>query len=95
MPGPLTNWRIITGTGRIQIIEQDGGLVLHARRGPWKDGACMIPVDDNDPAFFALETDAIEAPHLALLRDRSGAITGLRYDGLVEMERTNDDLAWM
>jgi len=96
MPGPLTNLRIITGTGRVQIVAQDGGLVLYARRGPWKDGARMVPADDNDQAFFALlGTEAIEPPRIALRRDASGAVTGLRFDRLVEMERTSDDLAWV
>lgn len=95
MPGPLTNLRIITGHGRIQISERDGGLVIHARRGPWKDGARMFPADEDDPGFFELETEAIERPHLALLRDAAGAVKGLRFDRLVEMERTSDDLAWV
>ncbi len=94
MPGPLTNLRIITGTGRIQISLLDGGLELHARRGPWKDGARMLP-DEHDLGFFTLDTNAIEPPRVALVRDASGAVTGLRFDRLIEMERTNDDLAWV
>ena len=94
MPGPLTNLRIIRGIGRIQIVQRDGGLVLHARRGPWKAGKRMLS-GDNDPAFFTLDTEAVERPHVALLRDAGGAVTGLRFDRLVEMERTNDDLAWV
>ena len=95
MPGPLTNLRIITGMGRIQVSQQDGGLMLHARRGPWKDGARMLHADGGDPGFFELETEGIIRPHLALLRDADGAVTGLRFDQLVEMERTSDDLAWV
>ncbi len=66
-PGGLTNFRIITGTGRVQISARDGGLILHARRGPWKGGVRMLPVDSADPTFFALDTGEPEPPHVLLL----------------------------
>ena len=91
-PGRLTNLRIITGTGRIQIASKDGGLVLHARRGPWKGGVRMLPADPADPAFFALDTGEPEPPRLALLPNREGRVSGLRFDRLVHMVR-NDSLA--
>ena len=47
LPGPLTNFRIMTSTGRAQLSARDGELWLHARRGPWKDGARMLPADSE------------------------------------------------
>ncbi len=90
-PGPLTNFRIITGTGRIQISARDGELLLHARRGPWKKGVRLRPAEPADPAFFVLDTGEPEPPLLALLLDQDSAVTGLRFDRLVEMVR-NDEL---
>lgn len=90
-PGRLTNFRIMTGTGRVQITAEDGELVLRARRGPWKGGMRMLPADPDDPPFFALDTGEPEPPRIAMLRDGDGAVTGLRFDRLIEMVR-NDEL---
>jgi serine beta-lactamase-like protein LACTB len=93
-PGRLTNFRIITGTGRLQIAAKDRGLVLHARRGPWKGGVRMLPADPTDPAFFALDTGEPEPPRLALLLDKDGQVSGLRFDRLVHMVRNNSVAPW-
>ena len=90
-PGKLTNFRVMTGTGRVQIGAEDGELVLRARRGPWKTGARMLPVDSADGALFVLDTGDPEPPRVAVVRDADGAVTGLRFDRLVEMVR-NDGL---
>ena len=82
--GALTNFRIILAPGRVQISRDGSALVLHARRGPWKGGVRMRPIDAGDPALFALETDDLEKPRLVLQRDDSGAVTGLRFDRLVD-----------
>jgi len=84
-PGPLTNLRIITSTGRIQISARDGGLVLHARRGAWKEGVRMRPADPNDSGLFLLESGTVEPQHVALTLGASGEVTGLRFNRLVEM----------
>jgi hypothetical protein len=94
LPGPLTNFRIMTGAGRVQISARDGELWLHARRGPWKDGARMLPADATDPAFFALDTGEPDAPRVALVRDANGAVTGLRLPGLMELVRTETVAPW-
>lgn len=90
-PGRLTNFRVMTGTGRIQITAEDGDMILRARRGPWKKGARMLPADPADPAFFVLDTGEPEPPQVALVLDESGAVSGLRFDRLVSMVR-NDAL---
>lgn len=92
--GRLTNFRIISGTGRLQLSERDGELVLHARRGAWKQGVVLRPADANDPAFFRLDTGDPEPPGIALLRGRDGAVTGLRFDRLVEMVRAPGVEPW-
>ena len=93
-PGKLTNFRIITGTGRVQISSRDGGLILHARRGPWKGSVRMLPADAADPAFFALDTGEPEPPCVTLLPDEQGRVTGLRFDRLVHMVRNDSVAPW-
>ncbi|OGO49954.1 MAG: hypothetical protein A2148_07560 [Chloroflexi bacterium RBG_16_68_14] len=93
-PGTLTNYRIIGATGRVQISLRDGELWLHARRGPWKQGARMLPADANDPAFFVLDRGEPEPPHIALLLDGTRAVAGLRFDRLVEMVRNDHVEPW-
>ena len=92
-PGALTNFRIVTGMGRLQIKAVDGGLMLYARRGPWKRGCRLHPADPADPAFLHVDDDAVEPSRLALLRD-GDRITGLRCDRLVEMVRTEQVAPW-
>ena len=95
-PGRLTNFRLVTGTGRIQIASEDGGLVLRARRGPWKGGVRMLPADDDDPAFFLLEDGAAEPAYVALLRERDGAVHGLRFvlASAIELVRNENIEPW-
>jgi CubicO group peptidase (beta-lactamase class C family) len=93
-PGRLTNFRIMTGTGRVQVMAEGGELIMRARRGPWKGGVRMLPVDANDRAFFALDTGDPEPPRVAMKRDEKGAVTGLRFDRLVEMVRNGELEPW-
>jgi CubicO group peptidase (beta-lactamase class C family) len=93
-PGGLTNYRVVVGTGRIQLSERDGELWLHARRGPWKQGIRLDPADADDPALLMLDRPLPEPELVALVRDASGAVTGLRCDRLVEMVRTEQVAAW-
>ena len=93
-PGALTNFRVVTGMGRLQIKVDDGGLMLFARRGPWKRGARLFPADASDPAFLYIDDDAVEPSRLVLLRDGELRVTGLRCDRLVEMVRTEQVAPW-
>jgi CubicO group peptidase (beta-lactamase class C family) len=95
LPGPLTNFRIMTSVGRAQISSRDGQLWLHVRRGPWKDGARMLPADANDPTFFVLDTGEPDPPRVALVRNASGAVTALRLPGLMELVRTETVAPWV
>ncbi len=90
-PGYLTNWRTIKGTGRVQIKAEGEGLVVQARRGPWRNGVRMLPADADDPTFFVLETGGPEPPGIALVLDQGGAVSELRFDRMVRMLR-NDRL---
>ena len=92
-PGALTNFRIVSGMGRLQIKAVDEGLMLYARRGPWRRGVHLYPVGAADPAFLHIDDDAIEPHRLALIRD-GDCITGLRCDRLVEMVRTEQVAPW-
>ena len=44
--------------------------------------------------FFTLDDGGVEPARLALVRDASGAVTGLRCDRLVEMVRTEQVAPW-
>ena len=66
-------------------------MILRARRGPWKEGARMLPADPADRAFFVLDTGEPEPPQVALVLDERGSVSGLRFDRLVSMVR-NDTL---
>jgi CubicO group peptidase (beta-lactamase class C family) len=92
--GRLTNVRIMGNTGRIQISEEYGGLLLRARRGAWKAGVRMLPADPKDPYFFELETDDPQRPHVVLTRDDAGRIDGLLHDRLVRMFRNDSLRPW-
>lgn len=91
-PGRLTNVRIAAATGRIQITDEDGGLVLRSRRGPWKQGVRMLPADPRDPHYFELDTDEPDPARAVLVTDASGDVEGLLLDRLVHLVR-NDALA--
>jgi hypothetical protein len=85
---------LLSNPGRVQLASRDGELWLHARHGPWKQGARLLPADERDPAFFALDRDVPEPPRIALVRDAAGAVTGLRFDMLAEMVRTEQVAPW-
>jgi len=93
-PGMLTNFRIVSAMGRLQIKADGGGLTLHARRGPWKRGVRLRPAGGADDGLLIIEDDEVEPSRLVLLRDRAGGVTGLRCDRLVEMVRTEQVAPW-
>ena len=92
-PGVLTNVRTVQAAGRVQLSARNGELWLHARRGQWKDGVRLLPSDD-DPLFFMIDKDYAQPHHVALVADRAGSITGLRFDRLVELHRTDQVAPW-
>jgi CubicO group peptidase (beta-lactamase class C family) len=94
LPGPLTNFRIMTSVGRVQISALDGQLWLHARRGTWKEGARLCPTDRSDATFFSLERDGLECGQVALVLDEGGKVTGLHLPGLIELVRTETVAPW-
>ena len=93
LPGELTNFRVKGAVGRLQIKAADGALSLHARRGVWKSGVRLSPVDPADDTFFHIADDDLEPSGLKLVRGGDGAVTGLRYS-LVEMVRTDAVPGW-
>jgi hypothetical protein len=76
------------------VSARDGGLVLRSRRGSWKAGVPMVPAGDTDPDLFALLTGEPQPPRIAVLRDSSGAVTGLRFPQLVDMYRNENIEPW-
>jgi hypothetical protein len=92
--GVLTNFRIIGSMGRLMIKAEHGGLTIYARRGAWREGKRLYPGDTGDPDFFIIDDDPLRPSKLALVRDASGAVVGLRCDRLVEMVRTASVEPW-
>jgi hypothetical protein len=93
-PGPLTNLRVKFGSGRIMIrAGDDGGLTLFSRRGPWKEGARLLPGDTGEPDLLLIEGGSMPQ-RMAVVRDASGAVTGLRFMQLVEMRRNPELEPW-
>jgi len=95
-PGPLTNFRIMTGIGRVQISAREGTLVLHSRRGDWKNGVDVVPVGPEQPDLLVLNTGDPDPTRLAVLRDDRGGVQGLVIgDGQIwYMHRTEDVKPW-
>lgn len=93
-PGMLTNFRTSLRVGRVKISARNGGLVVHSRRGAWKRGAPLVS-GGGDPAFLTVQADDDAEPaHIALVRDGGGAVTGMRFDDLVEMRRAPAVAPW-
>jgi CubicO group peptidase (beta-lactamase class C family) len=90
-PGPLTNFRVVTTFGRMQITDEAGALVFRTRRGRWKQGARMLPCDPGDPTFFLLDSGDVEPQHVALLRDGDGHVTGIRVAALAARDMVRND----
>ncbi len=76
-PGPLTNFRIMTEAGRIQLSAREGALFLRSRRGRWKHGFRLVPLDSSDPDVFIFDTGDPDPPKVAIVRDRGRVVTGL------------------
>ena len=96
-PGPLTNFRIMTEAGRIQISAREGALFLYSRRGRWKRGFRLVPLDPSDQDAFILDTGDPDPPRVALVRDKERAVTGLHIsDGNPwYLQRTDRVEAWI
>jgi CubicO group peptidase (beta-lactamase class C family) len=78
--GPMTNFRISTTRGRIQVTRTGDELFLRARRGPWKRGARMLPASPGDPGYFLLDIESIVPTYVAFDLDSRGRVTALRFD---------------
>ena len=66
---------------------------MYSRRGPWKEGAHLLPGDTGDPDIVLIESGAIP-PRMGLVRDDAGNVTGLRFMQLVEMHRNPELQPW-
>jgi CubicO group peptidase (beta-lactamase class C family) len=87
--GLLTNFRIITGIGRVTLAPRNGDLVLTSDRGPLELGMRLLPGDAADCDFLTLDDGSPKHQHVALIRDATGAVTGLRL-GMVDLIRAPD-----
>jgi CubicO group peptidase (beta-lactamase class C family) len=91
---PLTNFRPRFNPGRLQVKRQGDGLLLYSRRGPWKDGARLLPSDPSDPELFVVETERYPRSRLVLHRNQRGEVASVRLPRLVEMVKNPDLEPW-
>jgi CubicO group peptidase (beta-lactamase class C family) len=91
MPGALTNFRPATRLGPLHVERDGDGLVLSSRWGNWKSGVALLPAQDDDPAFFAINRDDDDAAYIAFDRNDAGDIIGLHCDDLVRFEKRGRD----
>ncbi|MDP9236297.1 MAG: beta-lactamase family protein [Chloroflexota bacterium] len=84
--GLLTNFRIITGIGRVTIAPRNGDLVMTSERGPIEQGLRLLPGDPGDRDLLTLDDGSPLHAHVALIRDAAGAVTGLRL-GMMELRK--------
>ncbi len=94
MPGPLTNFRPQFNCGRVQISNKEGELVMHSRRGAWKTGVRLLPVPADERDFFAVDMPGEPVAYVAMLLDETGAVSGLRFQQIVDMYRNPDIPPW-
>lgn len=78
--GPMTNFRISTNRGRIQVTREGDDLYFRARRSAWKEGGRLLPAAQDDPGFFRLEIESVMPVYVAFDLDADGRATGMRFD---------------
>jgi CubicO group peptidase (beta-lactamase class C family) len=88
MPGPLTNFRPATRTGRVSIARDGDGLTIKARWGKWKAGLPLEPCDGPDSTLFAVTAEGGDPAYVVLTRDAAGHVDGVRMDDLVRYYKT-------
>jgi CubicO group peptidase (beta-lactamase class C family) len=87
--GLLTNFRTITGMGRVTIALRNGDLVMTSQRGPMEHGIRLLPGDPGDRDVLTLDDGSPQHGQVALIRDAAGAVTSLRL-GLMDLIRAPD-----
>jgi hypothetical protein len=92
MPGPLTNFRPQTRTGRVNVTRDAHDLVLESRWGKWKTPVRLTPCDPHDPAFFAIQSAGADPAYVSFVREPDGKISALRLDDLVFMQKRPDSV---
>jgi CubicO group peptidase (beta-lactamase class C family) len=93
--GRLTNYRISTNRGRIQVSRRGDGLYLHARRGAWKAGGRLVPAAAADPGYFRVDIDAIIPAYVAFDIDSNGRATALRFDDCALLRKNPNIEPWI
>jgi CubicO group peptidase (beta-lactamase class C family) len=88
MPGPLTNFRPATRTGRVTVERDGDALTFRSRWGRAKDPVRLHAGDQSDGAVVAIERPDGDDPEMLVFeRNAAGDVTGLRFDDLVYMDR--------
>jgi CubicO group peptidase (beta-lactamase class C family) len=92
LPGatPLTDFRARFTPGRVRITREEDALLIHGQRGPWKDGARLVPADVSEPDLFFVHAAGYPPSKLVLLME-GGAVTGLRAPNFIEMRKKSEE----
>lgn len=92
--GKNTNFRPMQSHGRIQIRQEGNDLVLRSRRGPWRSGFKLCMADQQNPPLLTIDTGEMQPPLVVPIIDSEGAVTGLRLDQLVVMQKDPTLTPW-
>ena len=92
--GKNTNFRPMQSHGRIQIRQEGNDLVLRSRRGPWRSGFKLCMADQQNPPLLTIDTGEMQPPLVVPIIDSEGAVTGLRLDQLVVMQKDPTLTTW-
>ena len=93
--GHLTNYRMNSELGRVQITEEDGDLILRSRRGSWREGIRLSPFDIDDPYLFAMADKSPELSLLAFEPTINGEISGIRFGQLSYLTKNQTLDPWV
>lgn len=95
-PGVLTNFRPMNSVGRVQIFQgADGFLYIKSRRGLWRDGNRLIPIDDsNDRVLMLIDTNQTYLPRIVFVKGENGSVEKIQFDRIVEMYKSPSLKPW-
>jgi hypothetical protein len=86
----------MTGFGRLQVSAREGNLVLHSRRGDWKQGVLLRPLGPEHPDVLVVDEGIPDPSRLAVVRDGDGSVNRLIIgDGQIwHLQRTDRVAPW-
>jgi hypothetical protein len=94
MPGPLTQFRPMSGCGRVMVRRDGDTLTLYSRRGPWRPGFALRAADAAQPDLLVLDTGDPAPVYIVAMPGQDGRVKGLRFPQLCDMYRNEALEPW-